>query len=77
MNIDTRKIEFVQKFLRLRNEKVISLLENILKKEEANLEDISFGPMTEAELNQRIDQSESDFEDDRFKKSAELLAKYE
>jgi len=33
-------------------------------------------PMIEEELHKRIDQSESDFENNRFKSSAELLAKY-
>jgi ribosomal protein L29 len=33
--------------------------------------------MTQDELNKRIDQSESDFLNDRFKSSSELLAKYE
>ncbi|MFN3639479.1 MAG: hypothetical protein ACK4UK_01040 [Flavobacterium sp.] len=33
--------------------------------------------MTPDELNKRIDASESDFDNNRFKSSAELLAKFE
>ena len=33
-------------------------------------------PMTVEELNRRINQSESDFEQQRFKESDEILAKY-
>ncbi len=33
--------------------------------------------MTEEELNKQIDQSESDFENNRFKSTSELLSKYE
>ena len=33
MNKETRKIQFVQEFLKLQSEEVISLLENILMKD--------------------------------------------
>lgn len=36
-----------------------------------------FESMTQDKLEKRIDQSESDFKKNRFKTSAELLAKYE
>lgn len=35
-----------------------------------------FEPMSQEELNKRINQSESDFRNNRFKNSTELLAKY-
>jgi Ser-tRNA(Ala) deacylase AlaX len=72
MNLEARKIEFVQEFLKLESEDVISLLEKILRKENENY----IEPMTKEELNKRIDQSESDFINGRFKTSAEILAKY-
>jgi len=34
-------------------------------------------PLTEEELNKRIDQAESDFENNRFVRNAQLLAKYQ
>lgn len=36
-----------------------------------------FEPTSQKELNKRIDQSESDFRNNHFKSSSELLAKYE
>ncbi|PQJ72988.1 hypothetical protein [Polaribacter butkevichii] len=77
MNLEARKIEFVQEFLKLQSEDVISRLEKMLRKEKDNSEQRIFEPMSEAELNKRIDQSEADFKNNRFKSSSELLAKYE
>ncbi len=77
MNLEARKIEFVQEFLKLQSEDAISRLEKILKKEKNTSDERIFEPMTEEELNKRIDQSESDFRNNRYKSSSELLAKYE
>jgi hypothetical protein len=77
MNLEARKIEFVQEFLKLQNEEVVLRLEQILKKEKKTSNDSIFKPMTQEELNKRIDKSESDFRNNRFKNSSELLAKYE
>ena len=52
-------------------------IEKILIKEKKASEARIFKPMTQDELNNRIDQSESDFRNNRFKSSSELLAKYE
>ena len=77
MNIEARKIEFIQEFLKLQSEEAISKLEKILKKEKDASDEKLFNPMTIDELNKRIDKSESDFKNNRFKSSSELLAKYE
>jgi hypothetical protein len=77
MNLESRKIEFVKEFLNLQNEEVVSRLEKILKKEKISVTGKQFTPMTQKELDQRIDQSESDFQKNNFKSSAELLAKYQ
>ncbi|MBU2938976.1 MULTISPECIES: hypothetical protein [Flavobacteriaceae] len=77
MNIEARKIEFVKEFLKLQSEEAISRLENILRKEKNTSDERIFEPMTQDELNKRIDKSESDFRNNRFKSSSELLAKYE
>ncbi len=77
MDLQSRKIEFVQEFLKIQSEEIISRLEKMLKKEnKASYEQI-FKPMTQDELNKRIDKSESDFQNNRFKSSSELLTKYE
>ena len=77
MNLEARKIEFIQEFLKLQSEEAISKLENVLKKEKDTSDERLFNPMTIDELNKRIDKSESDFKNNRFKTSSELLAKYE
>lgn len=76
MNLEARKIEFVQEFLKLQSEEAILRLEKILQKKiNASSEQVSVA-MTNEELNMRIDKSESDFLNNRFKKSSDLLAKY-
>lgn len=77
MNLETRKIEFVQEFLKLQNEEVVSRFEQILKTEKEASVNQLLEPMTQNELEKRIDQSEADFLNNRFKNSSELLAKYE
>ncbi len=73
MDIQARKIEFIQEFLKLQSEDAVSRLENFLRIEkESNIQ-----PMTTQELNKRIDQSETDFEKNRFKSNAELESKYQ
>tara|TARA_R110002050_G_scaffold74772_4_gene160101 strand:- start:326 stop:559 length:234 start_codon:yes stop_codon:yes gene_type:complete len=76
MDLEARKIEFVQEFLKLQSEEAVSRLEKILRKEKNASNERIFEPMTQDELNKRIDKSESDFRNNRFKSSSELLAKY-
>lgn len=77
MNLEARKIEFIQEFLKLQSEEVISRLEKVLKNEKDVSDNDVFERMTQEELNSRIDQSELDFDNDRYKSSSELLAKYD
>ena len=76
MDLQTRKIAFIQDFLELQSELAISRLEELLRKEKEKVSDMAKEPMTEIELNQRIDQSEADFKNNRFKKTSELITKY-
>lgn len=75
MDIQNRKIAFVQAFLKLQSEEVISQFENLLKK--TNKFDKEPKPFTIEELNERISKSEKDFENNRFKSTSELLCKYQ
>ncbi len=78
MDIQTRKIEFVQAFLKLQSEEVIAQLENILRKK-SNIEveeDSDFKTMSLKEFNNRIDKSENDFKNGNYKSTSELLKKY-
>ena len=77
MNLEARKIEFVQEFLKLQSEEVISRFEKILSAETKVSEEQFFKPLTQNELDERINKSESDFENNRFKTSSELLEKFQ
>ena len=72
MDLQNRKIEFVQEFLKLQSEELIVQFENLLKKETQKQPK----PMSVIELNSRINQSEEDFKNGKFKTSDELLSKY-
>jgi len=76
MNLEARKIEFVKEFLNLQSEDIVARLEKMLSNELHSSEK-TFEPMTKSELNKRIEKSESDFRNNRFKRSSELLTKYE
>lgn len=75
MDLQARKLEFIKEFLKLQSEEVITRFEQLLKNE--SLKDTSiFSPMSIEELNQRIDISEEDFKNGRFKTTEELLTKF-
>lgn len=75
MDLQSRKISFVQEFLSIESEEVVSRLEKYLKKEKISMEEKAFKPMTIEELNRRIDQSEQDSINGRLTESKDLLKK--
>jgi len=77
MDIQTRKIEFIQKFLKIQNEEVISRLENMLRKEIKSSDKDELKPMTVEELNTRIDKSMDDSKKGRIVEASDLKAKIE
>ncbi|WP_374441111.1 hypothetical protein [Epilithonimonas sp.] len=72
MNIETRKIEFVQAFLNLQSEELISQFEKLLKKSKQVEKELK--PFTVEELNSRIDSSLEDSKNDEMTESNELLS---
>lgn len=76
MDIQTRKIEFIQEFLKIQSEEAIAQFENLLKKRKISDREDLFKPMSIEELNKRIDKSEEDFKNDKYKSSSQLLSKY-
>lgn len=74
MDIQTRKIKFIQEFLKLQQEDVISQLEKILRKERNSKKVQAFEPMTSEELNKRIDQSLDDSKNGRLIEVHKLLS---
>ncbi len=75
MNIQTRKIEFVQAFLQLQNEDLISRFEELLYKGRKN--ESKFEPMSASEFNRRINISLSDSKNDRVIESSKLMSEIE
>ena len=78
MDIQTRKIEFIQAFLKLESEEVISQFEVLLslKSDYGTKEDKDIKPISIREFNERMDKSEDDFKNGRYKNTAELLKKF-
>ena len=69
MDIQTRKLEFIQEFVKIQSEELISRLERILKSNDDNIE-----PFSLEEFNSRIDHSLQDSKKDRVTESNELLS---
>jgi len=72
MNLEIRKLNFIQDFLRINNEKVVLLLEKALTEEKRKLYDKNLSPYTIEEFDKLIDQSEEDTKHKKFK-STELF----
>lgn len=66
MDIQARKIQFVQQFLRLKSEEAISRFEKLMKKEVMEDGPEAFEPMTIDEFNARIDASMEDSKNGRL-----------
>ena len=75
MDLQTRKLELIQEFLKIQSEDVISRIEKILRKENKISENEDFKPMTIEEFNSRIDQSMEDSINGRLIEASELKAK--
>ncbi|MCC4214189.1 hypothetical protein [Leeuwenhoekiella parthenopeia] len=76
MSLENRKIKFVQDFLDIESEAVISRFESLLEAEKEGRFD-QIASMTIERQHERIDRSESDFANNRFKTSSELISKYD
>lgn len=75
MNIEARKIRFIQEFLKVQSEDVVNHLEKILRKENKISDKECFNPMTTEMLNERIDKSMEDSKKGRLIKASDLKAK--
>lgn len=73
MDIQTRKINFIQEFLKIQNEDVVKRFEEILNKEKDRNPDRILSPMSIEDLNKRIDLSLSDSQNDNITEINDLL----
>lgn len=76
MDLQSRKIEFVQEFLKLQSEQAISRFEKLLKLEK-KWDGNGLEPMTVKEFNDRIDKSMKDSKNGRLTPVNDLLAEIE
>ncbi|MCF2221142.1 MAG: hypothetical protein GXO46_15745 [Chlorobi bacterium] len=77
MDIQSRKLAFIQAFLNLQSEEMIGQFEKLMKKAKNMDEENQFKPFSTEEMNERISRSEDDFNNKKFKTTSELLSKYE
>ena len=77
MDLQTRKISFIQEFLNFQSEEIILRFENLLKKEKKKITSDKLEPMTLEEFNRRIDTSIEDSNNDRVTEANELLSEIE
>ena len=73
MDLQTRKIQFIQEFLKISSEEAISKFEALLNRQKGELQN----PFTKEEMTDRVRQSESDFKEGRFKSTEELLERFQ
>lgn len=76
MDIQSRKIDFIQEFLKIQNEELISRLEKLMHSDKTK-EKTVFKPMSVEELNSRIDKSMVDSKNNRLTSTNDLVAEIE
>lgn len=74
MDIQSRKLAFIQAFLTLQSEEAIAQFEKLMKKAKNIDEENQFSPFTVEEMNERISRSEDDFKNKKIKTTSELLS---
>ena len=75
MDLQTRKIEFVQAFLKLESEKAISHIDIVLQNETKATSD--FKPFTMKEFEKRISKSTEDSKNGRLTENSDLISEIE
>ncbi|MCF6213515.1 MAG: hypothetical protein L3J45_05770 [Flavobacteriaceae bacterium] len=77
MSLETRKISFIQEFLRLQNEEIVTGLENFLRNRKIELVEKEFKPMSLNQFNKEIDQALDDSKNDRIIKATDLKDEFQ
>lgn len=75
MDLQTRKINFIQDFLKLESEKAIAQFEKLLSKETSNIS--AFKPMSISEFQSRIEKSTNDAKNGKVTDIDDLLSEIE
>ncbi len=77
MELEARKIEFIQEFLKLQSEEAISRLEKVLRKEKKMTLTKGLEPMTLDQFNKRIDKSLKDSREGKLTEANDLMSEIE
>ncbi len=76
MNIEARKILFIQEFLRIQNEEIVTRLEKALKQWKSKQYEKDLKPMSIEQFNAEIDQALNDSQENSVMKATELRKKW-
>ncbi|HOO83555.1 MAG TPA: hypothetical protein PLS94_03250 [Prolixibacteraceae bacterium] len=76
MDLQTRKITFIQEFLKIQNESIIKSLEEMLEKKKLEDVDICKEPMSIYQFKKEIDDSMQDSKDGNLTKASTLKDKF-
>lgn len=74
MDIQARKLHFVQEFLRVADDELVTKLEKLLLVERKKKLNKELDLMTLKEFNEIVDKSEEDFENGRITEARNLIA---
>ena len=77
MNIESRKLSFIQEFLRLQSEEIIIGLEKMLKQWKSDQYENELNPMDLKQFKGEIDQAINDSNNDRVIKATDLKQKWD
>ncbi len=72
MDLQTKKINFIQEFLRVNSEEVINKLDNLLHTEKRKMYEQDLKPMSIESFNEAIDRSEDDVKNGRVINARQL-----
>lgn len=75
MNIEAKKLSFIQEFLRIDNENIINALENLLRSSKSDIFEANLKPMTLEQLNSEIDSALEDEKSNKITKAKDLKQK--
>ncbi len=75
MDLEARKLLFVQEFLRIQDEDIIIGLEKLLRKEKAKWVEENLKPMTKEEYQSEVDKAMEDSEKGCMTEASELKEK--
>jgi hypothetical protein len=74
MDLQARKLEFIQEFIKIQSEEIVLQLEKILTLEKKKIDLEEMKPFSLEEFNQRIDKSMSDSKEGKLTEHKDLLA---